>query len=91
MSAKRPTFKQPNRAELPPQAEAWIQQGRGGDTAPVAQPEPEARKPKVKPARLTIDLDPVLHARFKAACAMHRTRMLDEVTHFIEQWTKEHS
>ncbi|MGX9105032.1 plasmid partition protein ParG [Escherichia coli] len=29
-----------------------------------------------------------LHARFKAACALRRTRMVEEVTRFVEDWTR---
>ena len=39
-------------------------------------------------ARLTIDLPPELHAKFKAACALRGTRMIDEVRKFIETWTQ---
>ena len=44
-----------------------------------------------KLARLTIDLPRDLHARFKSACALNNTRMLDEVRGFIEVWTQKHS
>jgi len=43
-----------------------------------------------KLARLTIDLPPELHGRFKAACAKNRTKMKDEVLHLIEGWTQKH-
>jgi hypothetical protein len=58
--------------------EQWV--AGGGEGAP----------PKVKLSRLTIDLDPDLHARFKAACAMGRTRMIDEVRDFIESYVQKH-
>ena len=37
-------------------------------------------------ARLTIDLPPALHARFKATCALRGTRMIEEVRQLIEDW-----
>jgi hypothetical protein len=40
---------------------------------------------------LTIDLPQQLHARFKAACAINQTRMVEEVTRFIEDWTQKNS
>jgi ParG len=46
-------------------------------------------KPKVKPARLTIDLDPELHAKFKAATALKGTNMVDQVRSFIESYVKQ--
>jgi ParG len=55
--------------------DAWVQ----GDEA----------KPKVKPARLTIDLDPELHAKFKAATALKGTNMVDQVRSFIESYLKQ--
>jgi hypothetical protein len=39
-------------------------------------------------ARLTIDLTPELHAKFKSTCALRGTRMIDEVRRFIEEWTQ---
>jgi hypothetical protein len=33
-----------------------------------------------------LNLDPQLHTKFKAACAMRRTRMIDEVRVFIEAY-----
>lgn len=39
--------------------------------------------------RLTIDLAEPAHTRFKAACAMTKRRMVDEVRSFIEQRTAE--
>jgi hypothetical protein len=57
----------------------------------VGAEEQPAKPPKEPIARLTIDLPVELHARFKAACAMNRTKMLDEVRAFIEEWTQKHS
>jgi len=39
-------------------------------------------------ARLTIDLPPELHAKFKSACALRGTKMIEEVRRFIEDWTQ---
>lgn len=76
----KPAFSLPQRKAV----DDWV--GRGGEaTAPTAA-EQEDQMPKVKLARLTIDLDPELHAKFKAACAMRRTRMIDEVRTFIEAY-----
>ena len=49
----------------------------------------EGAKPKVKPARLTIDLDPELHARFKSTTALKGTNMVDEVRAFIEGYVQQ--
>jgi hypothetical protein len=73
----KPVFKMPERKRV----EDWV----------TAAGEGEGIKPKVKPARLTIDLPPELHARFKAACALSGTDMVTEVRMFIEDWTQKHS
>jgi hypothetical protein len=67
------------------EADAWV-----GNTAPLsaAQPEKLARSQGEKPARLTIDLPPDLHAHFKAACALKKTGMVEVVREFIEDWTQ---
>jgi hypothetical protein len=67
-------------------ADEWV---RGVVVANPPVQAPEAA-PAGKLARLTIDLTPELRDRFKAACAMHRTKMVDEIRRFIEQWTHEH-
>ena len=80
--------------KMPPKASQDVQGWVEGAAAPEAQPavlEPPGRLPGAKQARLTIDLSPQLHARFKAACAINRTRMVEEVTRFIEDWTQKHS
>jgi hypothetical protein len=70
----KPAFSMPQRKPV----DDWVERvGQGAQ-------EPAEQQPKVKQARLTIDLDPDLHAKFKAACAMRRTRMIDEVRMFIE-------
>ncbi len=83
---KRTTFKQPAARALPTEAENWV-----GSSEPAARPKPAPVAPGSKPARLTIDLPEELHTRFKAACASRRTRMVDEVRGFIEEWTRKNS
>lgn len=48
--------------------------------------ETQSAEPKV---RLTIDLPESTHTRFKAACAITRRKMVEEVRHFIERRTTE--
>ena len=81
-------FKMPPKAS--PGVQEWVE-GAETPRAPSAAPEEPGRLPGAKQARLTIDLSPQLHARFKAACAINRTRMVEEVTRFIEDWTQKHS
>ncbi|MBV9783721.1 MAG: hypothetical protein JO264_07865 [Acidisphaera sp.] len=79
------TFKQPSRPD-PEALDQWVSPTSSG-------PQPKARPAasEGKPARLTIDLQSELHARFKAACAINKTRMIDEVRNFIKNWTEKHS
>lgn len=80
--------------KMPPKASQDVQEWVEGTEAPQASsatPGASERLPGTKQARLTIDLSPQLHARFKAACAMNRTQMVKEVTHFIEDWTQKNS
>jgi hypothetical protein len=53
--------------------------------APPPKKEPPPRKRK----RLTVDLDPDLHARFKIACAKRGVQMTDELRRLIEELAKE--
>jgi hypothetical protein len=79
----KPPFKMPQRATTPAgELDQWVSGGEKGQTA--AAPPRTAEKP----ARLTIDLPAELHAKFKARCALKRTRMIDEVRRFIEDWTQ---
>lgn len=83
----KPPFKMPPRTEpAAAQLDQWVA-GRDA-TAAVPEAAPRAERPMGKVARLTIDLTPELHARFKATCAMKGTRMIDEVRRFIEDWTQ---
>ncbi len=77
-------FKMPSKA--PQGVQEWVE-----GKAPSVAPKASGRLPGAKQARLTIDLPPQLHARFKAACAINRTRMVEEVTRLIEDWTQKHS
>jgi hypothetical protein len=76
----KPAFKMPERKSV----DDWV-------SAATPEREGEGAKPKVKPARLTIDLAPEEHARFKAACALNSTDMVSEVRAFIKEWTQKHS
>jgi len=82
----KPPFKMPQRSE--PAAAKLDQWVTGADTTTAPEAAPRAERPAGKVARLTIDLTPELHARFKATCAMKGTRMIDEVRRFIEDWTQ---
>jgi hypothetical protein len=74
----KPTFSLPQRKAV----DAWVD--RAGEREGPSEP-------KIKLARLTIDLNADLHAKFKAACAIGRTRMIDEVRGFIEEYTRKNS
>lgn len=87
MSGKRTSFKLPAREAQ--DVEEWVEEGTA-PAEPAAAPKTPARAANGKQARLTIDLPQQLHARFKAACAINQTRMVEEVTRLIEDWTKKH-
>lgn len=88
MSSKRTGFKLPARDAQGVQG--WVEEG-AAPAEPAAMPRVPVRAASGKQARLTIDLPQQLHARFKAACAINQTRMVEEVTRFIEEWTQKHS
>ncbi len=79
MTAKRKTagFTMPARP-APADVDSWV----AGAPAP-------APAPAGKLARLTIDLDPELHAAFKVACAIKRVRMVDIAREAIAAWVRE--
>ena len=75
----------PEKAAPAAQLDEWVK-GAEQTPAPAAPPAPSPTGGKL--ARLTIDLPPELHARFKATCALKGTRMIDQVRGFIEDWTQ---
>jgi hypothetical protein len=70
------------------EAEAWVGNTAPAAPPPVPQPAKAVRSQSEKPARLTIDLPPDLHAQFKATCALKKTGMVEVVREFIEDWTQ---
>ena len=88
MSSKRTSFKLPTRETQ--DVQGWVEDG-ATPVEPVAAPKAPGKAVGGKQARLTIDLPQQLHARFKAACAINQTRMVEEVTQLIEEWTQKHS
>jgi len=82
-----PAKKQPT----PKEVEKFLESGAGHDTKvqKTANAETQISAFDEKLARLTIDLPPKTHARFKAACALNRTKMKKEVYSFIERRTSE--
>ena len=54
-----------------PQADKWVSQRDSPSPGPTT--------------RLTVDVPEDNHARFKAFCAMHKTRMTKEINAFIER------
>ncbi len=85
---KTTSFKQPPARPVPVSAENWVKDTRA---SPIAYSGETRTIHTGKPARLTIDLQPELHARFKATCALRTTRMIDEVRRFIEEWTQKNA
>lgn len=80
-------FRMPPRAATPEaKLDQWVEGGEGAATSPESAPRPDRSTGKM--ARLTIDLPSELHAKFKSACALRGTRMIDEVRRFIEDWTQ---
>jgi hypothetical protein len=82
-------FRMPQRDATPTaKLEQWV----SGSTEEItAEKTRRPERPAGKVARLTIDLPAELHARFKAACALKGTRMIDEVRQFIDEWTQKNS
>ena len=54
--------------------------------SPATPPEPERPAEKVKPKRLTIDIDPSLHRRLKARAAQDGTTIADVARSLLQEW-----
>lgn len=76
-------IKQPQRAVVV--ADEWV----NGNSA-TDEPQPRTGQSAGVIARLTIDLPADTRDRFKAACALRRTRMVDEVRLMIDEWIQKH-
>ena len=59
----------PTRPQITPHADQWV--GRSATSATVLT------------KRLTVDVPAETHARFKAFCALRKTKMNDEINAFI--------
>jgi len=85
----KPPFKMPQRpTPAAARLDQWVTAGGGEAAAAAPETAPRSERHTGKLARLTIDLTPELHARFKATCAIKGTKMIAEVTRFIEDWTQ---
>jgi hypothetical protein len=58
-------------AVVSPAADKWV----------AAHPQQKTAAGRTK--RLTIDLSEEMHTRFKALCAMHKTKMVEEINRLI--------
>lgn len=92
MSQKKSAFgARPAPAKVidPAAAEAFVAAGSERPVAaPAASPapEPEKRADKVKPKRLTIDLDPPLHKKLKARALDEDTTIADVARKLLQEW-----
>jgi antitoxin component of RelBE/YafQ-DinJ toxin-antitoxin module len=55
----------------------------------VSQTQPPKKDEEPKRKRLTVDLEPELHARFKIACTRRGMQMTEALRQFIEDVAKE--
>lgn len=81
-------FKTPN--HNPGGLNNWVEAGAGDATTATVINPPTPAPDSEGMARLTIDLPRELHTRFKTACVKRRSRMVQEVTRFIETYTQQH-
>lgn len=92
MSQKKVSFgARPKPATVidPAAAEAFVAGGAEQPAPPPAAPqarEPEKPAEKVKPKRLTIDLDPELHLRLKTLVPRAGTTIADLARDLFSQW-----
>jgi hypothetical protein len=88
MSQKKPAFgARPKPATIvdPAAAEAFV---AGGAERPVVSSAPEPKQPakKIKPKRLTIDLDPPLHKKLKTRVSEEDTTIADVARRLLTEW-----
>ena len=85
--SKSPSFgARPRRAEIidPAAADKWV--GAGSEVQPDAPPSPEA--PKLKPKRLTIDIEPELHRLLRVRTAEENTTIADVARELLDSWAR---
>jgi hypothetical protein len=83
MSKSFKTAPTPTKQPTNDQIVDFVTRGQQAQAAAVAA---GAKEPS---ARLSLDIPPELHSRFKAACARSRVKMTGELLAFIERRTAE--
>ena len=86
MSQKKPAFgARPKPATIvdPAAAEAFV---AGGAEQPAVSPAPKKSTEKIKPKRLTIDLDPPLHKKLKTRVSEEDTTIADVARRLLTEW-----
>ncbi|MEZ6136979.1 MAG: plasmid partition protein ParG [Pirellulaceae bacterium] len=63
------------RPKLKPQIDEWVEN----------RIDPEEERPRVKPKRLTIDIEPELHTQLKIYCAKNGCQIADVLRPLIAQ------
>lgn len=86
------SFKQAPKIEPQPSdasIEAFVQSGAGKDTQKSVKEITQKSVSDEKPKRLTVDMPPALHKRYKALCASNDLRMNDDIRQMIERRCEE--